>query len=51
MISIRRYYACRPLPGHRTTPDSEPGSFRTLSPQPIVLRAIPVARDDALIPP
>src|SRR5208283_3182338 len=43
--------ACLPLPGRRTTPDSAPGSSRSFRPRPIVLRAIPVARAAALIPP
>jgi hypothetical protein len=43
--------AGRPLPGRRTLPSSEPGSSRSLSPRPIVLRASPVAPDDAMIPP
>src|SRR5271157_589297 len=41
----------RPPPGRRTTPDSAAGSSRSFRPRPIVLRAIPVARADALIPP
>ncbi len=43
--------AGRPLPGRRTTPDSAPGSSRSFRPRPIVLRATPVARAAALIPP
>ena len=40
-----------PPPGRRTSPDSEPGSARSFIPRPIVLRAIPVAWDAAVIPP
>src|SRR5271166_1002770 len=43
--------ACLPLPGRRTTPDSASGSSRFFRPRPIMLRAIPVARAAALIPP
>ena len=39
------------LPGRRTTPDNKAGSSRSLSPRPIVLRASPVARAAAAIPP
>ena len=41
----------QPPPGRRTAPDNEPGSARSFNPRPMVLRATPVARDAALIPP
>src|SRR5580704_3392694 len=40
-----------PPPGRRTSPDNEPGLARSFKPRPIVLRATPVARDAAAMPP
>jgi hypothetical protein len=43
--------AGRPAPGRRTFPANDPGSPSSARPRPIVLRATPVARDTAAIPP
>jgi hypothetical protein len=53
LSSVVSFYvkAGRPLPGRRTLPTSEPESSRSFSAHPIVLRARPVARDAAVIPP
>jgi len=43
--------ACRPPPRRRTKPASVSGASKSLRPRPIVLRATPVARAEALMPP